>query len=203
MRKLTKAVAGLAFVAATVAVAGCSTADDATATSTPPVITAEHERAAETMLARHGLEGASPTEVVESLDRLAKARPLDLIVSVRPQYALMVDAEGVEVPIAMPEDLFYLSVAPFVENTHPCFNHNLGTCTGELANSDIHVKIVDSDGKVLVDEDTTTYFNGFKGFWLPRDIEGTVTITYGEKSGTVDFGTSDDDATCVTTLQVA
>ncbi|MDP9822944.1 hypothetical protein J2S59_002753 [Nocardioides massiliensis] len=72
----------------------------------------------------------------------------------------------------MPEDRFYLAVAPYVDQTHECFYHSLTTCLGELDSADVRVKIVDeANDEVLVDEVRTTFDNGFLGFWLPRDIE--------------------------------
>ncbi|WP_281366691.1 CueP family metal-binding protein [Nocardioides massiliensis] len=77
-----------------------------------------------------------------------------------------------EVSLDVPEDRFYLAVAPYVDQTHECFYHSLTTCLGELDSADVRVKIVDeANDEVLVDEVRTTFDNGFLGFWLPRDIE--------------------------------
>ena len=97
---------------------------------------------------------------------------------------------------------FYLSIAPFASQTHDCYFHSLATCKGELANTSVHVTITDAAGATLVDADATTYANGFVGFWLPRDISGTVTVTVDGKTGSVPFATGAEDATCLTTLQV-
>lgn len=80
-------------------------------------------------------------------------------------------------------------MAPYVDQTHECFNHSLTTCKGELASKAMQVRIVDEHGKVLVDETRTTFENGFVGFWLPRDIKGTLRVTYGARVGEVDIVT--------------
>ena len=40
---------------------------------------------------------------------------------------------------------------------------------------------------MLVDEARTTFENGFVGFWLPRDIAGTLRVTYDGKVGEAAF----------------
>lgn len=122
--------------------------------------------------------------------------------SVRPGE-LLVSAGGEEFSLGVPEDRFYLSVAPYVDRTHDCFHHSLTTCTGELASTDVQVQIVDkTNDKVLVDETLTTFQNGFTGFWLPRNIDGTLWVTYDGKTGAIDFATDQDAPTCLTTLQL-
>jgi hypothetical protein len=66
----------------------------------------------------------------------------------------------------------------------------------------VRVQIVDeTNDKVLVDETRTTFENGFTGFWLPRNIEGTLRVTYDGKAGETDFATDQNAPTCLTTLQ--
>ena len=98
-------------------------------------------------------------------------------------------------------DEFYVSFAPYVNQTHDCYYHSLTTCTGELGNADIHVTVTSDAGEVLVDEDMTTFDNGFVGLWLPRDIEATLEVTYGDLSLTQDIATGEEDPTCLTTTQ--
>lgn len=104
----------------------------------------------------------------------------------------------------MPEDRFYLSVAPYIEQTHECYFHSLTTCTGELQNADVHVTVTDAtSGEVVLDEDLTTEANGFVGIWLPRGIEANLTVTYEDASATTAISTvTDSDATCLTTMQL-
>jgi hypothetical protein len=67
----------------------------------------------------------------------------------------------------------------------------------------VGVQIVDeTNDTVLVDETRTTFENGFTGFWLPRDIEGTLRVTYDGKAGEVDFATDQDAPTCLTVVQL-
>ena len=129
-------------------------------------------------------------------------RPTDLMASVRADQLVLADVEQ-EVMVPLAEDRFYLSVAPYVDQTHECYYHNLASCQGELVGEDIEVTITAADGEVLVDETATTYENGFVGFWLPRDIEGTISVAWDGLTTTAPIATGPDDPTCVTTLQLS
>src|SRR5690625_1487679 len=56
----------------------------------------------------------------------------------------------------LPKDEFFVSIAPFINTTHPCVNHSLTSCQGELVEEDFKVYIEDEDGNVLVDETKTS-----------------------------------------------
>lgn len=155
------------------------------------------------VLARFGLQGMDAPAIINHLDALAgDDRPADLKASVRPGELVLTSA-GKEVALAIPADRFYLSLAPYLDHTHECFYHSLTTCTGELGGKRVSVRITDSThGTVLVDETRTSYANGFVGYWLPRDIKGTVRVTYGDHTGEVAFATDAEAATCLTTLHL-
>lgn len=184
----------MAAAALALVLAGCSTGGS----------TAEPAAGYEAQfLAAHDLAGMDAREIVDHLDRLGPdERPTDLFASVRPDELLLSSGDQ-ELTLAMPEDQYYLSVAPYVDRTHECFYHSLTTCLGELSGEDIEVRVVDDGtGDVLVEEGTTTFDNGFVGIWLPRDVDGTVEVTYDGLTGATDFSTTADGATCVTTLRL-
>lgn len=148
------------------------------------------------------LEVLAPVDVVDALEALPPAaRPTDYTVSVRPAALLVTAADG-ERELPLPDDVFYLSVAPYVDSTHECFFHSLTTCLGELADEELTVTVVADDGEVLVDETRRTSANGFLGLWLPRDVRGTLTVASEGRTASTAFGTGDDDPTCLTTLQL-
>jgi len=198
-----------AIVLSTLLLAGCAGQVDPMSTSqsvTPSTTDRSGPRApadAVALLDEFGLEGKDTVEIIDRLDRLGgDDRPAGLMASVRPGE-LLLSAGAEEVSLAMPQDRFYLSVAPYVDQTHECFHHSLTTCTGELASTDVQVLVVDeTDDRVLLDQTRTTFANGFTGFWLPRDIEGTLRVTYGRKTGEVEFTTDVDAPTCLTTLRL-
>lgn len=174
--------------------AGCAGGSEETAASD-----------ADTLLAPYGLDGLDGIELVDAMDRIAlDERPADLIASVRYDEVLVSGVDSEEpIPVEIADE-FYLSVAPFVDGTHDCHFHSLTTCVGELQNEEIHLTITDTDtGEVLFDETATTFDNGFFGVWIPRDIEADVFVEYDGKTAETTITTADEDATCITTMQVA
>jgi len=202
-------ITAVAFTVVTALVlSACSTTDEPTpATATNSEASSQAQaQSQEQLLADHGLNGLDAREVIDSLDALPVAeRPTTLMASVRPNELLLYDDQQRETSLAMPADEFYVSLAPYVDQTHECYFHSLTTCRGELQNTDVHVVVTDNvSGETLVDEIRATFDNGFVGLWLPRDIDATITIEYDGLSATSGLSTrSDDDATCVTTMQLA
>ncbi len=197
-------VTTLVTAATAFAVVGCTTAetpapDPATASAETPA--GEQARA---VLAGHGLDGLDAVDVVERLEALPVAeRPGDLRVSVRPDVLLVSGADGQESPLPVPDDRFYLSVAPYTDTTHDCYHHSLTTCVGELGDQEVSVTVVDdASGEVLVEKTTRTNDNGFVGIWLPRDVEATLTVTGAAGTATTPVATGPDDPTCLTTLRL-
>lgn len=198
--RTSRVLAAAALAALTLT--GCSTAgDDAPASraKSSPAVPAS----AASVLAGYGLDGMDTVEVIDHLDRLAGSdRPKDLTASVRPDE-LQLSAAGKESTLPIPKDRFYLSVAPYVTTTHECFYHSLTTCQGELGGKKVRVLITDeTHGKVLVDATRTTFANGFVGFWLPRDIEGTLKVSYDGRTAETRIATDRAAPTCLTTLKL-
>lgn len=157
------------------------------------------------ILADHNLAGKDAKTIITELDTMAVAdRPTNLMASIRPTELVVANDLGDQISVPLPANEFYLSIAPYVNQTHECHFHSLTTCLGEMANAQIHLTIVDKGtGEAIVDEDTTTFDNGFIGVWIPKGIDATVTITADGKTATTDVSTlAEDDATCLTTMQL-
>ncbi|WFE26098.1 CueP family metal-binding protein [Solwaraspora sp. WMMD791] len=184
--------------------AGCTGTGDPARVAGPAPATAAASAEAQLLLARYGLAGKSTVEVIDRLDRLGlQQRPAELKASVRAGELLISDG-GQEHSLPIPADRFYLSVGPYLQQTHDCFFHAPTGCKGELAGKQVQVKVVnDADGTVLMDESRTTFANGFVGLWLPRNITGTLQITSDGKTAESKISTSDDAPTCLTTLRLA
>ncbi len=182
-----------------VLLAGCSALPTAAPTTSPAPVAAT--AGAAEFLARHNLTGLTTQQVIDRLDASEDDRTAGPVGSVRPDELELSDATG-KATLPVPADTFYLSVAPYLTKTHDCFNHNLATCKGELANQVIHVTITDTSGATLVDKDVTTYANGFAGLWLPRNMAGTLTVTASGKKASSAIATGLGDPTCLTTLKL-
>lgn len=155
-------------------------------------------------LADHELDGLDARQIIDRLDRMPVAeRPEDLMASVRPETLELSDATGNRSVLPMPEDAFYLSIAPYTDQTHECFFHSLTTCLGELDDTDVTVTVTDSaDDSEVLRESVRTFDNGFAGVWLPRGLDAVVTVDDGRRSASTPISTGDDGATCLTTLQL-
>ncbi len=190
MKRAALLLAGISLV-----LAGCTTTQSDSAVSDP---------VAQDFLNSYGLVGMDAKEIIEDLDQRSLAeRPSDFIASVRTDELVLSDNSS-EVALDLPENLTYVSIAPYVNQTHDCFYHSLTTCRGELGNAQIQITITDeANGEVLVNEETTTFDNGFVGFWLPNEASGTIEVTYRGHTGTTEFSTTNDGATCVTDLRLA
>ncbi|MGM0435770.1 MAG: CueP family metal-binding protein [Bacillota bacterium] len=128
----------------------------------------------------------------------------------RNTFAASIDGETLSVQneessaeYALPEDMFYASIAPYVDSTHPCGTHNLVTCQGEMVSETFDVTIKDASGTVIFDEEVETEKNGFFGIWLPRDVEGTIDITHGDLSTSGEISTFASSNTCYTDFQLS
>lgn len=187
--------------AALLTFAACTAVDQ---TETAPAQTTA--QSASPLLAEHGLAGKDAATIIDELEQTAvNDRPTSLMASVRPDELQLSDTETSETTsLDMPDDRFYLSIAPYMDETHECYFHSLTTCTGELGNEDVHLTITDSTtGEVLMDETRTSADNGFVGLWLPRDLTADVTIDYDGLTATTPISTVDaEDPTCLTTMKL-
>lgn len=184
------------FAAGALLLTGCS------ATPSDPAEPPRTE--AGSVLDQYGLTGMGAREVIERLDTMAVAeRPATLLASVQPDELVLTDtANGATETLLMPDGEFYLSVAPYQDQTHGCTFHSLTTCLGEMAGKTLDLTVTDDAGQLVLDETRTTYDNGFVGLWLPRDLSGTLTLEHNGKTATAPIATGADDLTCLTTTQL-
>lgn len=117
-------------------------------------------------------------------------------------HELIVTDNGKKTSFNLPENEFFVSIAPFVEYTHECAIHNLTGCQGELVEKNFDVLIRDEEGNVVMDETITSLENGFIDLWLPRDRTYQVKIEYDGKTVESEIATFKDDNTCITTMQL-
>ena len=147
-----------------------------------------------------GVQDLTTEELVIELD----SRILDGNVyssSITGEY-LSVSTSNDSKEIEIPDGLFYLSFAPYIENTHTCGTHNLVTCRGELKNEEFSVLIEDTEGNVIYDDLMTSFDSGFVGIWLPSNMELSITVSQNGLSASESITTNQDSYTCLTTLQL-
>ena len=104
-----------------------------------------------------------------------------------------------EYSLDLPEDSFFVSIAPYINEVHPCTIHNLVTCRGEIYNQAMKVRVVDENNQIIIDEVKTTQDNGFIGLWLPKDINATLRVEYDGLVVELPISTYSESDTCITT----
>ncbi|GLP96522.1 CueP family metal-binding protein [Paraferrimonas sedimenticola] len=110
--------------------------------------------------------------------------------------------------VAIPKDQFYLSIAPWINYTHPCTYHVPTGCTGELIQQKMHMSAVDMEsGEEILNQMITTQHDGFIDFWVPRNRRLEFTFHHGDANGVYReakevLSTFGDARTCITTMQL-
>ncbi|WP_163971664.1 CueP family metal-binding protein [Oceanobacillus halotolerans] len=122
--------------------------------------------------------------------------------SITSEELIVTESDDTEEAYPLPEDEFFVSIAPFVNETHPCEIHSLTGCQGEMAEEEFDVYIEDEEGNIVVDDKLQSEANGFIDLWLPRDKTYNVTISNDGKIAESQISTFEGDNTCVTTIQL-
>src|SRR5690625_5917166 len=117
-------------------------------------------------------------------------------------HQLIVQENDEEKIYDSPEDEFFVSIAPFISETHECAIHSLTSCQGELVEENFHVTVEAEDRETIIDEEMATFANGFIDLWLPRDENFLVRIEQDGKVAEQVLSTFEGDYTCITTMQL-
>lgn len=152
---------------------------------------------AESILQRLDLNDQELTSIVMALDERLD-EPQDIGARITGEALYLYQGED-EVSVPLPKDLFFVSIAPYINDVHPCQVHNLITCRGELYGETMLITITLNDGSVLYSEERTTQANGFIGLWLPAGIEGTLSVEMPNRSVSHPISTFANSDTCITT----
>lgn len=147
------------------------------------------------------LRGASAEQALALANEWRGSEGLTSFVT--PQAVQFQFADGQEHAAALPADQMVVSVAPYLNTTHPCATHYTSSCQGELVNVPIAVTVTDAAGRVIISDTMNTLPNGFLDLWLPRGQELTVRLQNSEgQSASGQLATFEDSPTCITTLQL-
>lgn len=123
--------------------------------------------------------------------------------SINATQLVVTDKDDQTTTYDLPEEEFFLSIAPYVEQTHPCAVHSLTGCQGELKNKELLVTIHDSEGNTFMKEEPMkTGKNGFVDLWVPRNRTYLIRIVHDGKVAESQLSTYDQDDTCITTMEL-
>lgn len=123
--------------------------------------------------------------------------------SITPRELIVNGGSADEKVYTLPQEEFFVSVAPYIDQTHPCQIHSLTGCQGELTEQEFEVTVTDVEGNRIVDQVMKSEANGFIDLWLPRDQTYLMTIEYEGKKAESEISTFDTDNTCVTTFSLS
>lgn len=155
----------------------------------------------ELFLYRNNLANKSVVEIVNHLeDKLDENKGFNA--GITGEGLILSDAfDQIELPL--PDGLFYLSVAPYINQSHRCSNHSLITCRGELKNQTFRIQITDLDANTItLDQDLSSSSNGFIGVWLPANKSYDINVSYNSLTSTTYVTTSKTSYTCLTTMKL-
>ncbi len=97
---------------------------------------------------------------------------------------------------------FYVAIAPYISQTHPCIYHVKGSCQGELKNVAFRYWLRSTDGAVSRTGTVQTGSDGFLEWWLPPNKSYVATFEYEGRRGTGTFLSFAKAPTCITTIQL-
>lgn len=123
--------------------------------------------------------------------------------SITPQELTIVDSKGNEKLYEFTGEEFFVSIEPYVNQTHPCTYHSLTGCQGEMAKKEFKVYIKDSNGNIVINKKMMSQENGFIDLWVPRNENYSIIITHNGKKVESQFSTFNDDPTCLTNMQLS
>ena len=141
-------------------------------------------------------------DIKKMVQKYSASKTEDVSASITSHELIVKDEQDKEIIYDLSKEDFFVSIAPFVKDTHPCEIHSLTGCQGELANKEFDVMIKDGDGKVILDKKIKSLENGFIDVWLPRNQTFKVKIQYGERISEATISTFKGDHTCITTMQL-
>lgn len=149
------------------------------------------------VLKQLGLENSEIKEVVNNLDQRID-EPTNVSARITGDTLFLYDNEK-EYSVDLPTDSFFVSIAPYINEVHPCTIHNLVSCRGEIYNQSMHIRIVDENNQIILDEERITQDNGFIGIWLPKGINAILKVEYDGLSVEYPISTFSGSDTCITT----
>lgn len=145
---------------------------------------------------------SNPKDIKELVNDYSVGKTTDQAASITSTQLIITDNDEKQSVYGLPEEEFFVSIAPFINETHPCTNHSLTGCQGEMVDKDFNLYIEDMDGEVILDDTMNSGSNGFIDLWLPRDETYHVKITYDGRQVESEISTFEKDGTCITTMQL-
>lgn len=146
-------------------------------------------------------ESVSYDELKELIAAYGDRKVLSDAASITGEFLIITEGdEQSEIPL--PEDEFFVSIAPYETYTHECAIHSLTGCQGELVNESFNVTVIDEKKNIVLKEEKNSGVNGFIDLWLPKNQKLNVLIEKEGKTVEKEITTFEDSYTCITTMKL-
>lgn len=139
----------------------------------------------------------SNMNIVELIDTLENDSYGSKVQASIGEDTLALNLEGEAYAFSIPNDFFYISFAPYINQTHECYTHSLTGCQGELIYKDMLIGIYDSKGNLIEEKTMNTGDDGFIGLYLDRFVQYQIKVSYQGLNSQFLVDTSSDQ-TCFT-----
>src|SRR5690625_1726459 len=104
-------------------------------------------------------EEGSTEDIKELVQAYSVGDIEDESASITSTALIVTDSEENEEIYPLPQDEFFVSIAPYIDETHPCTNHSLTGCQGELVEKEFDIFIEDTEGNVVIEDTIKTEEN--------------------------------------------
>lgn len=155
------------------------------------------------ILANYHLSGLDARGIIDLIEEMPiNDKPVALDADVHSGELVLTDTNSNSARMPLPAGQAYLALAPYHTNSASCTIHSLTRDLSDAPNTPMHVKITNSSGSVLVDQDMVSAPSGFIGIWLEKNTEGTVEVSTDSAHATSHFSTQPGSSTCVSDLHL-
>ncbi|SEN46119.1 hypothetical protein SAMN04488134_101137 [Amphibacillus marinus] len=148
------------------------------------------------------LLGSDEEDIYQQVTNYSANNNSEQSASITAEQLIVTGKDGTESSYQLPDDQFFVSIAPYINETHPCEIHSLTGCQGELPQQRFKVSVITTEGEVIIDEELQSEANGFIDLWLPRDETFTIEINRDDLTASETISSFKDDFTCITTMQL-
>ncbi|WP_458123558.1 CueP family metal-binding protein [Paenibacillus sp. Z3-2] len=147
---------------------------------------------------------ASAPNIRKLVEDISTGKETPESASINAKQLIVTDQDKKTTAYDLPGNEFFLSIAPYVDQTHPCAIHSLTGCQGEMVDEEFNVTIHDSEGNTLMkDSMMKSGANGFMDLWVPRNRTYLIRVVHDGKVAETQLSTYDNDDTCITTMQLS
>lgn len=126
------------------------------------------------LLENSGLKGLEVRDLIERLEENDYTGEVKS--SITDQEVRLI-IEDYEYKFSLPEDMLYISFAPYTSLTHECYTHSLTGCQGEMVNEEIYVIIYDEEDNILSEGFYNTGEDGFIGLFLNSNEQYRILVS--------------------------